>query len=273
MISANGEDAEKIMKNFSTFINGATFWAIGFASVKSDVLIADTGINPGHEFADTFCTRIVGPEKLKTAAAESFYRYLKQHNALCGNRLHPAALIPAACAFILEHKINTLLNATMIDDSVNKMDNSHQITLMTSGGVRKLSAGCVIDTLIPAGNIRYKEFNAILHGVSHETIPEKWLNADEKDRMTPFISPGRFRSEAVLHFPCPADLEYIEARFELEKFWRARPAEIAEWTIALMAREFFEITGKTPTPGHEYFSKNFGDPLSALDAGAMEAMR
>lgn len=258
------------MKPCSTFIVGATFWGIGFAATQQDVFVADPTINPGHEFADTFCDHVCPVDCLKTELAREFYRILKSHNALECNRLHPPALIPLLSAFILEHKINILLSAVLTDNRLDEKHGVHRLSLMTTAGMRKFSAKCVFDTLTPLGKIQRKEFTAILHSVAGTAVPAELLTPTGSVAETPYLSQGRFASEAILHFPCSPETGYCEARAAVENFWKNRPSSLGDWRIAATAQEFFEIPEKMPA--RSSFSKGYGDPLSAFDAGVQEAM-
>ena len=53
------------MNDYKSLVYGATFYGIGYAAASSGVLVIDPGINPGHEFADTFCTKICHQEQLR----------------------------------------------------------------------------------------------------------------------------------------------------------------------------------------------------------------
>ncbi|MBO5667948.1 MAG: hypothetical protein J6S43_02360 [Lentisphaeria bacterium] len=262
------------MKKYSTLICGATFYGIGQAVGRSGTLIVDPGVNPGHEFAGTFCTQVCKPEQLRTQIAANFYRRLLSLNAVSGGRLHPAALVPVLSSFIIEHGLKILMDTTPVKDVTDEKENMHRISLMNTGGMMEVAADMVIDTLTPPGNVVCKEFNALLHSDHPEKIPEKWLNPGLEIRHTPFLTAGRFASEAVLHFPCPPDMDYSTARAEIGAFWKQRPADLSGWKIAVTAQEFFEITGRRTETDRipQNFCKNFRDPLSALDAGIMEAM-
>ena len=249
------------MNDYSVLVYGATFWGIGFAAASSGVLVIDPGINPGHEFADTFCTKICRPEQLQTEFARYFYSVLQKHNAIHDGKLHPAALVPMLCSFILEHKINVLLDTILIE--------KQPVCIMSGASKRNISADQIIDTLTPSGTVWKKYFNALLHGEENAVIPTEYLNGSAD---SPTISPGRFSSEAVLHFPVSPGTGYAEARQELEAFWRLRPEILSKWKIAALAPEFYEITDSSQQK-NRFFSQGYSDPLLALDSGIMEALK
>ncbi|MBR2439413.1 MAG: hypothetical protein IKB25_04390 [Lentisphaeria bacterium] len=249
------------MSEYKTFVYGATFWGIGYAAASSDVLVVDPGINPGHEFADTFCTKISRLEQLQTELARDFYSVLQKHNAIHDGKIHPAALVPMLCSFILEHKINVLLETVLLE--------KHPVCVMSGALKWNISADQIIDTLNPSGTVRKKYFNAILHGEDNAVIPEEYLN-DEAE--LPTILPGRFPSEAVLRYPISPETDYACARAKIEAFWRKRPESLFKWKIAVIAPEFYEITDSSQQKDR-FFSQGYSDPLLAMDSGIMEALK
>ncbi len=128
-------------------------------------------------------------------------------------------------------------------------------------GEREFLTASFTDTWsLPEGKLTGKSLNATVRACGDAASPE----------IAGFMA-GAFPGEGYFRFPVAGDCTYPDARFQLEQFWRNRPAEAADWSITGTAMRFELKAGKNAekiSPRHiRVFSGNFNHAAAALDAG------
>lgn len=248
------------MKCYRKIIYGATCYGIGAACRSGrDTLILEPGIHPGGEFADTFNPGRFWTSPLRTVQARAFRSDLEERGALDGKTFHLPALIPALCRFILDKGLEIRLNHSVISvvpDGLNL-----RVRAAAPEGEREFLTASFTDTWsLPEGKLTGKSLNATVRACGDAASPE----------IAGFMA-GAFPGEGYFRFPVAGDCTYPDARFQLEQFWRNRPAEAADWSITGTAMRFELKAGKNAekiSPRHiRMFSGSFNHAAAALDAG------
>ncbi len=260
---------------YGLLVAGATFAGIGAAAAAAEanrsVVVVERTALVGREFIDAMNPGR-GPVSPKTAFARSFRDEALARNIMSEEGLlHLPALHPLLCLRVKEYGVNVRFLTEIVE--VIERGGRFRVTLLDASGLHRVTADDILDTTtrrytVP-GNLyapAHKRLNAYLH---HPEIGKAPLPEPIDEAMS--IARGRFPSEAILRVCVPPKLDWLQAKQWLYRYWEARPAAWAPWTIAAVAGGFESIVRRGPqraADGRTWLpSEAYDHPMEAIDAG------
>ncbi|TMV48745.1 hypothetical protein FE783_17010 [Paenibacillus mesophilus] len=260
---------------YSLLICGATLAGLGAAAAaseaKRDVIVVERTSLVGREFIEAF-----NPGSGWGKPATDFGRNVRndwvERNLMEENGpVHLPGLHPVLCLHIKRYGLKVRFLTEIV--GIAERDGRYEVLLQDASGCRPMLVGEILDTsterltvpgqLVVPGS---KRLNAYLH---HPDLRNAAIPAPFDESMT--VCRGRFPSEVILKVNVAPGADWLEARQRLHRFWQARPAEWASWTIAAVAGTFDStVPGGLQRLGERWSwlpSEAFANPLSAIDQG------
>ena len=203
-----------------TLILGASYTALGYASVHPGTLIVEETEGTGVEYAGSM--RPSGLVALPvTEPGKQFYAFLVDHDLVTEEgRLDLCRMTTAVNRYAVARKLTILLDAAAV--SVKKSDGVYVVECRTNSGLREIKARVLLDTTSRRGSSR--ETAAVtrqwLHVLCSEVAEDPYHQLKRENREIS-TTPGFWPGEWTVSFPFAADTKLPDARLTVERQWRA----------------------------------------------------
>lgn len=232
--------------DYERIILGATFAGLGAAvSRPEDCLVVERRSQPGYEYIGSLST-IPCNRAVTGACTRELEQQLRAHGILSesGIAAH-GALASFINAFILQKQISVLLQTEVL--AVTECGGYYEVDLVNSSGTRRVTAKEVFYAQPPAaGETAY--VSALLAPPYAGECLRPWM-----ENMA--IEQGYYEGQMILKVRVDGNASMQQARSKLLDCWRARPAQYADWRIAVFAEELDVFYGQ----------ENAADFLTAFD--------
>lgn len=245
---------------------GACMSALGYAAVREDSLIVESGEYIGSDY--TSCFRDSGDAYAPLTDEGKKLLYLLQEFRAADDkgRIDTHAMHPVLCRYLCGKNTEVLLDAHLV--SISRENGLWHAVIYTNSGLRNIWAKNVLDTTVqhvtegPRAEVSEKALNVF---VSNAALGQ--LEALASDECTIDIKPGFYDNEYTVSFRFGAGVTICHARQIIEKVW-SQTFTNGEVLIDAIAPEFETVIFPTDDAVCQWLSPySFESPMEAFEAG------